>query len=264
MESPKTFCHREDKKQLIHKLSRLESWIRDISGPVALGFSGGVDSAFLLVSLVKWCRFSVTPFMAVSPFLSERERESALKVTGEIGINVTQVTWDPLAEPLIVENGPLRCYYCKKSMYCLICRAAKDIGSRLVFDGTQWDDLKRDRPGLRALHELDIKTPLASLGFKKNEIRSVLMEWGFSFSDRKAESCLATRIARNTKISEENLEKIGKIEKYFEHIGLKFIKLKIIDNLAYVFMNADEMARFKMHFGEIKRIGEGFTFVLKN
>ncbi len=172
-----------------------------------MGFSGGVDSAFVLASSKKWAGVPVYPLIAVSCLLPPSSVKQAEKVAFETGCDLLRVYWEPLSINEIADNGPLRCYFCKKNMYISIKGRLYEIGygNELIVDGTQFDDLYRDRPGLNALRELDVLTPLASIGFTKTDIRWSLWKWGYSFWNTPPESCLATRIPWSVKLTEHNL-----------------------------------------------------------
>ena len=184
------------------KLLRLRAFWQGLSGPCAIGFSGGVDSAFVLASAKRWAEVPVYPIMAISCLIPPFAKENAKRISKEVGIPLTQFSWQPLAIDEITRNDSLRCYFCKKNLYLSLIREARKIDSKchLFFDGTQFDDLSKDRPGLQALKELDIKTPLAEVGLTKKEIRSTLKQWGYAFWNIPSESCLATRIDSGTKL----------------------------------------------------------------
>ncbi len=245
------------------RLETLKLWIRDISGPIGLGFSGGVDSAFLLTALSRWCRFPVRPFCAVSIFFPTKEQVSTAQIANEIGVEPYYFTWEPLSQDPIRNNHADRCYFCKKYIYTTILDTARQMGIKCIVDGTQADDLGRHRPGLKALEELNIQTPLADCGIDKDFIRYMLKEWEFGFWDKASESCLATRIATNTLISNDNLKIIEKLEDFFIEKRFNLPKIRIINKSIYIFANVDEIERIKMYFKEMERIGEGFRFFLK-
>ncbi len=190
------------------RLLRLKAFWEGQSGPCAIGFSGGVDSAFVLASAKRWVRIPIYPILAVSCLLPPSTIENAQKVSEEVGIPLIGFTWHPLAIDEIARNDRLRCYFCKKNMYHLLKEKVRKIdgGCHCILDGTQFDDLFRERPGLFALQELEIQTPLADYGFRKSEIRSYLKEWGYSFWDIPSESCLATKLERGERLTQQRLK----------------------------------------------------------
>ncbi len=176
---------------------------------VAIGFSGGVDSGFLLAASIKWSSVPVYALNAESIFLSRASRRNVSKIGRELGARVFKLCFDPLSIDEIRKNGPCRCYFCKKNIYSMMidfCRCHLQ-GLHLIFDGTQADDLKRFRPGIRALRELGIGTPLSDIGFTKNEIRRALRMWGCGFWDLPSESCRAARTGYGIPLNELILKK---------------------------------------------------------
>jgi uncharacterized protein len=188
-------------------LSRL---LDTLEGPVAVGLSGGTDSAFLLASALKYCPDRVVPVTAVTPFLSWKELGAARDVCRELGTEPHLINVSLLDEPEITFNGEARCYFCKRRIYQAIkeyCRQA--FGGGQVLDGTNLDDLSRHRPGLRALKELGIATPLAEAGLTKRQIRQMARQAGYSFWDRRSFSCLATALPSGMRIEPHRLRAMG-------------------------------------------------------
>jgi len=246
------------------KLKGLKEWIKGLWSPVGTGFSGGLDSSFLLAALLRWSDVPVSAFTVISPLISSFQRDIIEETSDELGIKPHYIEWNALNDETVCSNNELRCYFCKKKMYSLMLEAAGEKGAGNLLDGTQADDLYSDRPGLRALRELGIKTPLAEIGINKDEIRSALRQWGYSFWGRDAESCMATRVSRNNEISKENLIIIEKLEDFFRLKRINLKKIRIIKKSVYIFLESRENECLKMDFGEIERIDERFTFFLKN
>ncbi len=246
------------------KLSSLQAWMEGLDGPVGVGFSGGVDSAFLVAALLKWCRQPVTAFSVVSSLMSSRQKRILDKTAKELGIRPRLIPWNPLSDEAICSNTGLRCYLCKKRMYCLIMQAGRSEDIRFFLDGTQADDMQAERPGIRAIEECGISKPLADCMLEKMEIRSVLKGWGYSFSARQAESCLATRIQRNTRITKENLTIIENLEDFFRLKGIHPLKIELTNRSIYFFLKRHENECIKRYFKEIERIAKRFTFFFKN
>lgn len=139
----------------------------------------------------------------------------------------------------------------------------RKFGVENILDGTQADDLERDRPGLKALDELNIRTPLSDCGLRKKELRQILKQWGYSFWNMASESCLATRIEQDTELSKENLRLIDQLEDFCSIKDINFQKISVIDRSIYIFIHSDEIDRIKMYFNEMERIGERFRIFLK-
>jgi len=188
----------------------LSCLLNTVDGPVAVGLSGGTDSAFLLASAVKYCPGRVVPVTAVTPFLSWKELGAVRDVCRELGLEPRFVKVSLLEEHDIAFNGEARCYFCKRRIYQAIkeyCLHA--FGGGQVLDGTNLDDLSRHRPGLRALQELEIATPLADAGLDKKQIRQMARREGYSFWDRESFSCLATLLPSGIKIEPHRLQAMG-------------------------------------------------------
>ncbi len=187
---------------------RLKDFWRSQPYGCAIGFSGGVDSAFLIASGLKWAKIKILPIFLDSIFVSQTMRDQAKHVADSIGIKPVVFKWDPLAINEICRNDRLRCYYCKKNLYLTINKNILYTGNcscSTIIDGTQADDLLKQRPGLFALQELEIQIPLAEIGFTKADIRRCLRMWGYDFWNLPAESCLTTRIGYGKRLTKEVL-----------------------------------------------------------
>jgi len=186
------------------KFDRLKLYLQALEGPVAIAYSGGVDSSLLLIAALNWCRYPGRAITLVSQFLSHMEQTRLNIIAEEIGIRPVKLAWDPLSHPEITANTALRCYSCKRQMYSALLDQ-KPHHYRYVLDGTHADDLKKERAGLTALQELGVSIPLAECQITKSEIRTRLREWGFSFWNKPSESCLATKLAKDSPISLDGL-----------------------------------------------------------
>ena len=136
----------------------------------ALAFSGGVDSAYLLYAALQ-CGAEVRAYYVASPFQPAFELADAKRLAGELGAELRVLTLDVLACPEVVENSALRCYHCKKRIFSAIADAAAEDGFSVLLDGTNASDEVADRPGMRALRELSVLSPLRLCGLRKTEIR---------------------------------------------------------------------------------------------
>ncbi len=249
---------------LAEKLGKLRRCIEKLDSPVGIGFSGGVDSAFLLSALLKWSRYPVIPFCVISPFISSYQKGLMEKTAQHIGIEPAYIYWNALDDEAVCSNNALRCYFCKKRMYTLMLQAGKRKGAGYLIDGTHADDISSHRPGLRALEEMGVLIPMADAGLRKHEIRYASRKWGLTFWNRKSESCMATRIERNNRISIEILNIIEKLEDFLRLKRINPKRIRIINKSIYIFVETYENECMKMYFEEIERIDERFTFFLKN
>jgi len=185
---------------------------------VGVAFSGGVDSTLLLYAACEAIgREQVFVLRGLSELLSKREKESASKILNELGIDKDmrlEIELHPLIWPEFVANTPERCYFCKKRMYQTFFRQLEKKNCTVLLDGSNVDDLKSCRPGFRAIHELDVKTPLLDAGLNKEEVRSLAKMYHLQNHDKPSNSCLATRIAEGTNLEKEKLSLVEKCEEF--------------------------------------------------
>ena len=159
----------------------------------ALGFSGGVDSAYLLYAGVQ-AGADIRPYYIKTAFQPRFERDDALRLAGELGVEVTVLELDALADPRVAANPAERCYYCKQNLFrALKARAAAD-GYTVLLDGTNASDEAGDRPGMRALRELEVRSPLRECGLTKADIHRCAALTGMEDPEQKARPCLLTRL----------------------------------------------------------------------
>lgn len=194
---------------------------------VALAFSGGVDSAYLLYAAVK-SGASVRAYYVKSAFQPRFELEDARRLAGELGADMRILEEDVLADAQVASNPGDRCYHCKKMIFTAIIRAAAEDGFSVLMDGTNASDDAGDRPGMRALRELEVRSPLRECGLTKAEIRRLSKEAGLFTWDKPAYACLATRIPTGTVITEERLCRTERAESYLASIGLRDFRVRMI------------------------------------
>ena len=142
---------------------------------VALGFSGGVDSAYLLYAGKKYGA-DIRPYFIKTAFQPEFELRDAHRLTEELGIELTVVEYDILAETQVAQNPPNRCYYCKSALFGALKQQALKDGYEILLDGTNASDDASDRPGMKAIREMKVLSPLRECGLTKDEIRILSRE----------------------------------------------------------------------------------------
>ena len=167
---------------------------------IALAFSGGVDSAYLLYA-AKTFGADVKAYYVKTPFQPEFEYEDALRLAEQLGADMVTIHLDVLSDSAITENPKNRCYFCKKRIFTAILKQAKVDGYSLIIDGTNASDDASDRPGMVALQELSVRSPLRECCLTKEEIRRLSKEAGLFTHDKPAYACLATRIPTGTAIT---------------------------------------------------------------
>ena len=197
----------------------------------ALGFSGGVDSAYLLYAGVQ-AGADIRPYYIKTAFQPRFERDDALRLAGELGVEVTVLELDALADPRVAANPAERCYYCKQNLFrALKARAAAD-GYTVLLDGTNASDEAGDRPGMRALRELEVRSPLRECGLTKAEIRRLSKKVGLFTWDKPAYACLATRIRTGEEITLQKLKQTEKAEGSLFGLGFRDFRVRMVDNTA--------------------------------
>ena len=173
----------------------------------ALGFSGGVDSAYLLYAGVK-ARADIRPYFIKTAFQPAFELADARKLAAGLGAEVTVLELDALADPRMAANPADRCYFCKQNLFRTLKERAVADGYPVLLDGTNASDEAGDRPGMRALAELSVRSPLRECGLTKAEIRARSREAGLFTWDKPAYACLATRVPAGEAITAETLARV--------------------------------------------------------
>lgn len=196
-------------------LTRLLEWLRPhAAGGVALAYSGGVDSAVLLAALAELRRETSFPCLALTlrtPLQRQAETDEARALAERLGVPWRLVEADPLAAPAVSANAPDRCYACKRLMMARLREAA--AGFALLIDGSNADDRRApNRPGLRALDELGVRSPLAALGLPKPAVRDLARALALPDPDRPATPCLATRFPYGSPLTEARLRRVEAAE----------------------------------------------------
>lgn len=214
-------------------------------GSVAIGFSGGVDSTFLsAVSIRALPPADVHLIHLETPFVGTPERESFERERERFeraGAHVVAIETDPLADPDVATNPADRCYHCKRLGFQRIVDAARELGVRVVLEGSNADDAGDYRPGTRAVRELDVRSPLMETGWRKDEEREVLRAWGFGVWDLPAGACLATRIPCGEALTAEKLHTVRMCEDYLHKLGLRQVRVRIDGGMARVSVGKDEL-----------------------
>ena len=199
----------------------------------AIAFSGGVDSAYLLYSAVQ-SGADVKAYYAKTAFQPAFELEDAKKLAAQLGAQMEILTLDVLSVPKVVENPQNRCYYCKTALFSAMTAAAKKDGFTLILDGTNASDEAADRPGMQALRELSVRSPLRECGLTKKEIRRLSKEAGLFTHDKPAYACLATRIPTGDTITSEKLARTEEAEGFLHSLGLRDFRVRTLGDIARI------------------------------
>ena len=213
---------------------------------VALAFSGGVDSAFLLWAAAN-AGCDVRPYYVHTQFQPEFELEDAKRLCRELNVPLHIIQADVLAVEDVRRNPENRCYFCKRALFTRILNTAKADGCTLVIDGTNASDDAFDRPGMKALRELEVRSPLREAGLTKSEIRALSRENGLFTWDKPAYACLATRIPSGTAIDAETLEKVDRTETALRVMGFSDLRVRVYAGAARIQLPEAQMARAIEH-----------------
>ena len=198
---------------------------------IALAFSGGVDSAYLLYA-AKAYGSDTTAYYVKTAFQPRFEYEDACRLADELGMPMKTIELDVLADEKVTSNPKNRCYYCKRRIFTAILSAAKEDGYTAVMDGTNASDDVNDRPGMKALSELSVRSPLRECGLTKEMIRSLSKEAGLFTWDKPAYACLATRIPTGTEISQELLSRTEQAENALKSFGFSDFRIRLMGDAA--------------------------------
>lgn len=214
-------------------------------GALAVAFSGGVDSAFLLDAAVDALGAEQVVAATVRGVNFPRwEGREAEEFAARLGVRHIVIPWDALALPEFARNSPRRCYYCKKAVFGAALSAVRALGIDVLADGTNADDAGDYRPGEEAARELGVASPLRESGFTKGDIRAELRRRGFSVWEKPSFACLASRIPYGEPITEEALSRIERAEEFLLGLGFKIVRVRHHGNAARIELGGEEQSRF--------------------
>lgn len=208
---------------------------------MALAFSGGVDSAYLLYA-ARACGCDVAAFYAQSAFQPEFERRDAQRLAEQLDVPQNVVPLDVLTVAAVRDNPADRCYHCKKAIFTALLAAAEAQGYEAVMDGTNASDDTRDRPGMKALVELGVLSPLRLCGITKAQVREYSRAAGLFTWDKPAYACLATRIPTGTPITDEDLNRVEGAEAALFALGFSDFRVRLFHGAARLQLPGAQMA----------------------
>ena len=193
---------------------------------VAVAFSGGTDSAYLLYAAAR-CGADVKAYYVKTAFQPQFELEDAIRLAEELQVGLEVLPVDVLCRREIAENPADRCYHCKKTLFLAIAEAAERDGYPVLLDGTNASDDAGDRPGMRALKELAVRSPLRECGLTKAEVRRLSKEAGLFTHDKPAYACLATRLPVGEPITAEKLRQTERAERFLYELGFRDFRVRM-------------------------------------
>ena len=208
----------------------------------ALGFSGGVDSAYLLYAGVK-AGADIRPYFIKTAFQPAFELADAQKLAAGLGVEVTVLELDALADPKVAANPADRCYFCKQNLFRTLKERAIADGYPVLLDGTNASDEAGDRPGMRALAELSVRSPLRECGLTKAEIRARSREAGLFTWDKPAYACLATRVPAGEAITADILARVEGAEDALFRLGYTDFRVRVFHGAARLQLPRGQMER---------------------
>ena len=223
------------------KLNSLRDFFAE-NKKAALAFSGGVDSSYLLYA-AKENGCDIQPYFIKTNFQPEFELEDAKRLAGEMGIELQVIEYDILSERDVKANGKDRCYYCKTALFGAIKDAAHLAGLNVIMDGTNASDDYLDRPGMRAIEEMGILSPLRMFGFEKQQIRDLCKKAGLFIWQKPAYACLATRIPTGEAITAKSLMKVEKAEDYMASLGFSDFRVRCFKGAAKIQVKKEQFEK---------------------
>lgn len=233
------------------KLDALESLLQSWQ-TVAIGYSGGVDSTFLAAVCARALPEGTVLMRLDTPFAGTPERAPVAHAASAgheengaraFGLPLVTIPMDPFAHDDIVGNDENRCYYCKRAGFTALVHEAQERGIAVVADGSNADDADDYRPGMRALKELGVRSPLMETGWHKDEERELLRSWGVPIWNMPAGACLATRIPCGEPLTPQKLQVVRACEDYLHELGFQQVRARLMGGSVQVEAAPDDLQR---------------------
>lgn len=224
------------------RLERLRAEIARL-GAVVVAYSGGVDSSVVLRVAHDVLGERATGVIGRSDSYAAHEFELALAQAASFGARIEVVTTGELSNPAFASNPADRCYHCKSELYRQLSSVAARLGAAAILDGTIHDDLADWRPGRRAAEASSVRSPLAELGFSKDDVRAAARRLGLASQDKPASPCLASRIPYGTEITSERLGQVERGEALLRSLGFRELRVRHHGDVARIEVPLADLAR---------------------
>lgn len=231
-----------DETEARRKLDALRALLREM-GEIVLGYSGGVDSAFLAKVAQEEIGERAIAVVALSESYAAREKDAALELAERIGIRLHTVRTHELENEAYAANPTNRCYYCKEELFTHLQRVAAETGIRWIAYGAIADDLGDHRPGAAAANEYGARAPLQEVMLWKSEIRLLSKEMGLPTWDKPSLACLSSRFPYGTRITAELLQRLDRCEEFLHDLGFRQVRVRHHDTIARIEIDRAEFAR---------------------
>lgn len=239
-------------KSVTDKYEDLKRILKEM-GSVLVGYSGGVDSTFLMKVAADVLGDSAVAVIATSEAYPTSETESAKELASNLGIRLISIRTDELHNPDFTRNAPDRCYHCKKELFRRLQEIADSEGIRWIAHGANIDDLGDYRPGQTAAQEMNARAPLQEAGLTKSEIRELSQRLGIPTWDKPSLACLSSRIPYGMRISSEALSRIDKAEAFLRLLGFRQLRVR----------HHDTIARIEVEIGDLPKLLEAREKITK-
>jgi uncharacterized protein len=231
------------KPETRQKLDKLKALLASYDS-AAIAFSGGVDSTFLIAVAKESVPGRVVAITVAAPMTPDREIRESYKIAKDLGVEqVVTGASDIIDIEVFSENPPDRCYHCKLHFFAVILDAADELGLETVIEASNADDVEDYRPGLKAVEELGVRSPLIEAGLTKDEIRALSEEMGLVTWDKPSMACLASRVPYGEPVTLEKLEQIEKGEQILVAEGFRLCRLRHHDTFARVEVPLEDIER---------------------
>ena len=218
----------------------------EIYPEVAIAFSGGVDSAYLLYAAKQYGKRAKAYYVKTA-FQPRFELEDAFRLAEELGADMQVLEVDILCDATVTANPADRCYHCKKVLFSHILKAAKADGFSVLLDGTNASDEASDRPGMRAISELSVRSPLRECCLTKRQIRQLSKDTGLFTHDKPAYACLATRIPTGEEITAAKLQRTERAEAYLSQLGFRDFRVRCQGDTAKIQIRETNLSLLIQH-----------------